>query len=386
MWESLLGLLSGSATPWIIGVLSTLITGWWALKKLRYEKRLEKFKETNANLFKDRKQEVLAAIATLSIFKRDPEFEKNTIDVLLSRLYTELDYDIINSIISTLIQDSNRDDLLYIADGLQDINRNFFVQVFPMNQRVSDLNEAIKKLETGSKEETLPVVTPDNEPQEKNTESEIYLYNKNEVIKQYNEDFLDLFTLQKYKLVWHKQVTADAYAMFLRKAYLAKRGGSISMRLFQNDFNYVYMAEVTTTETRIERSAFGRATFAEVHFENIYAFKSSFSGAQILQSSFKNGKMKNISFSQVKFEEVLFENIEFENCSFDTTDFKACTFKNCKGLKQEQFKDAIQLDESSTFPPGIIIESNEQYLVRMNQYNTDTQTKKTEGVSESQKA
>ena len=386
MWESLLSLLSGSATPWIIGVLSTLITGWWALKKLRYEKRLEKFKETNANLFKDRKQEVLAAIATLSIFKRDPEFEKNTIDVLLSRLYTELDYDIINSIISTLIQDSNRDDLLYIADGLQDINRNFFVQVFPMNQRVSDLNEAIKKLENGLKAETLPVVTPDNEPQEKNTESEIYLYNKNEVIKKYNEDFLDLFTLQKYKLVWHKQVTADAYAMFLRKAYLAKKGGSISMRLFQNDFNYVYMAEVTTTETHIERSAFGRATFAEVHFENIYAFKSSFSGSQILQSSFKNGTMKNISFSQVKFEEVLFENIDFENCSFDTTDFKACSFKNCNGLKQEHFKDAIQLDESSTFPPDIIIESNDQYLARMSQYNKDSQIKKAEGVSESQKA
>jgi uncharacterized protein YjbI with pentapeptide repeats len=385
MWESLVNLLSGSATPWVIGVLSTLITGWWALKKLRYEKRLEKFKDTNANLFKDRKQEVLAAIATLSIFKRDPEFEKNTIDVLLSRLYTELDYDIINSIISTLIQDSNRDDLLYIADGLQDINRNFFVQDFPMNQRVSDLNEAIKRLEPDIKTEAPSAETPGNEPSSKNTETEIYLYNKNEVIKQYNEDFLDLFTLQKYKLVWHKQVTADAYAMFLRKAYLAKKGGNITMRLFQNDFNYVYMAEVTTTNTRIERSAFGRATFAEVHFENIYAFKSSFSGAQILQSSFKNGTMKNISFSQVKFEEVLFENIDFENCSFDTSDFKACSFLNCKGLKQEHFKDAIQLDESNVFPSGINIESNDQYLARMNQGSANAQTNKVEGVSESQK-
>jgi uncharacterized protein YjbI with pentapeptide repeats len=95
--------------------------------------------------------------------------------------------------------------------------------------------------------------------------------------------------------------------------------------------------------------------------------------------------MKSISFSQVKFEEVLFENIDFENCSFDTTDFKACSFKNCNGLKQEHFKDAIQLDESSTFPPDIIIESNDQYLARMSQYNKDSQIKKTEGVSESQK-
>jgi uncharacterized protein YjbI with pentapeptide repeats len=254
-----------------------------------------------------------------------------------------------------------------------------------MNQRVSDLNEAIKRLEPGIKTEVPSAENPGKEPPPKNIETEIYLYNKNEVIKQYNEDFFNLFTLQKYKLVWHKQVTADAYAMFLRKAYLAKRGGNITMRLFQNDFNYVYMAEVTTTNTRIERSAFGRATFAEVHFENIYAFKSSFSGAQILQSSFKNGTMKNINFSQVKFEEVLFENIEFENCFFDTTDFKACSFVNCKGLKQEHFKDAIQLDESSVFPTGISIESNDQYLARMNQGNADNQKNKEDMVSESQK-
>ena len=363
MWDILLQLLSSSSTPWIIGIITALITGWWALKKLRYEKRLEKFKETNASLFKERKQEVLAAIATLSIFKRDPEFEKNTIDVLLSRLYTELDYDVINSILTTLIQDSNREELLYIARGLQDINRNFFIQEHPLNLRLSDMDNALKKLDESNRHfgnDTYNALLAD-----KKVDAEIYVRNKELVQKKYEAEFLDLFSYQKYKLVWHKQVTADAYAAFMRKAFLTKERGNLVMDLFQNDFNYVYMAEVTTTVTKVKRSAFGYGTFAETDFFNITFERNSFVNAVIKESSFKGGSISDTDFSKVNFEGVVFENINFAKTKFNTTDFRRTKFINCSGLQQSDFTDAICYDNECIFPDGIFVENENDYRARI---------------------
>lgn len=377
MWDILLQLLSSSSTPWIVGIITAFITGWWALKKLRYEKRLEKFKETNASLFKERKQEVLAAIATLSIFKRDPEFEKNTIDVLLSRLYTELDYDVINSILTTLIQDSNREELLYIARGLQDINRNFFIQEHPLNLRLSDMDNALKKLDESNRHfgnDGYKTLLAD-----KKVDAEIYVRNKELVQKKYEAEFLDLFSYQKYKLVWHKQVTADAYAAFMRKAFLTKERGNLVMDLFQNDFNYVYMAEVTTTVTKVKRSAFGYGTFAETDFFNITFERNSFINAVIKESSFKGGSISDTDFSKVNFEGVVFENITFTKTKFNTTDFRRTKFINCSGLQQADFTDAICYDDECIFPHGIIVENENDYRARI----TETQKLQTaESVTE----
>lgn len=363
MWEIILQLLSSSSTPWIIGIITALITGWWALKKLRYEKRLEKFKETNDSLFKERKQEVLAAIATLSIFKRDPEFEKNTIDVLLSRLYTELDYDVINSILTTLIQDSNRQELLYIARGLQDINRNFFTQHYPLNMRINDIDRAVQQLEDSNLHFGNDVYK--TMLAEKKVDAGIYVRNKEFVQKKYESEFLDLFSYQKYKLIWHKQVTADAYAAFMRKAFLAKENGNLVMDLFQNDFNYVFMSEVTTTITKVKRSAFGSASFAETNFFNLTFERNSFANAVIKESSFRGGTISDTDFSKVNFEGVQFENITFKKTKFNTTDFKRTKFINCSGLEQADFIDAIYYDTECVFPEGITVEHENDYRIRI---------------------
>jgi hypothetical protein len=78
----------------------------------------------------------------MSVFKKDARFEKHTTNVLLSRLYTELDYDITNAICGALIQYSNRRELLDISSEILNINRNFFVQTSPVNQMISDLDRS----------------------------------------------------------------------------------------------------------------------------------------------------------------------------------------------------------------------------------------------------
>lgn len=362
MWEVIVKILTSDKTPWIIVTITACISGWWALKKFRYEKRLEKFKETNSNLFKDKKQEVLAAIATLSIFKRSPEFEKNTIDVLLSRLYTELDYDIINSILTTLIQNSNKEELIYIAGGLQDINRNFFIQDYPMNQRMVDINNAIKSLTT-----TESVFnTPEYETllADKKAEPEVFIRNKNEVEKKYNEEFKEIFSYQKYRSIWHKQVTADAYAMFMRKAFISNKKDGLEMNLYQNDFNYVYMAELGFEKVNAARSAFSFGTITDVHFNNCEIFRCTFESSKMNITTFRNGVLERVSFKLARLEEIVFENISFRDCSFELTDILKTKFINCTGLQQDHFIDAIYFDDECIFPQGIVVEHIESYKLR----------------------
>lgn len=376
MWD----FFTGGTAPWFIVILGSMTAAWWEFRKLRYtkkqefekaryESKLTKFKETNEKLFTTAKAEVLAAIATLSIFKKDPELEKNTIDVLLSRLYTELDYDIINSILTTLIQDSDRNELLNIADGLQDINRSFLIKEAPMSQRISDLNAAIQKLEKSMSEfETNPGDYRNHvktKGKENELETEIYLRNKDKLLQRYNDEFSELFAFQKYKTVWHKQVTADAYAMFMRKAHLANGSADLQMRLFQNDFNWVYMAEVSTTKTCIERSAFGYSVLVKVTMQDIIANATSFQKSQFYQCRFYRGTMHDIDFSNAKFNDTVFEEIEFTNCKFKVADLYSVKFINCKGLKQQDFEHALRFTDECIMPDDIVVEHNEQYQKRI---------------------
>ena len=51
---------TGANLTWIIGILSSIVAGLSALSKFRYEKKADLFKDTNINIFKQKKEEVLA--------------------------------------------------------------------------------------------------------------------------------------------------------------------------------------------------------------------------------------------------------------------------------------------------------------------------------------
>ena len=75
---------------YIIGIISALIGGVWAFYRFVYEKKLERFKEASTNLFVGDENQVLAAVAHLGVFKKDMFFKRNTVAVLLTKLYREL--------------------------------------------------------------------------------------------------------------------------------------------------------------------------------------------------------------------------------------------------------------------------------------------------------
>lgn len=391
---------TGANLVWIIGIISSIIAGLSALSKFRYENKLQLFKDTNVNIFKKEKEEVLAAISTLSVFKRDPRFERHTTNVLLSRLYTELDYDITNAICSALIQYSNRQELLDISSEVLDINRNFFVQTSPVSQMVSDLDrswddlkaaEAMPARIAGSKgqedqnadvnENTGADLAKEQKETVKEPPGDLEKASSKELLEIYRQRSLIWIPKKRYELLWHKQITADTYSRILRRAYYSKPEGwnrmrhkfykfikakrksnrfkELDMNFYQNDFNYVYMADFKTSSCNIVRSAIGSAVIVDVGFLNIGSISgTSFSNTNLHDCQFRGGEAKsNTSFESCKFFKGRFENIYLEQvnfntvtcegvvfdgepvkhpailkmnqCSFTSSSFSNCTFRNC---------------------------------------------------------
>lgn len=337
--------LSGSNITLLIGLMSTLAGAYYGFKKYRYEKRLEQFREINNGLFKQEKQEVLAAISAISIFKQDPDFKKNTTDVLLSRLYTELDYDITNAIANTLIQYSNRQELIEIANQVLDINRNFFVQTQPIKDYISDLNRGFSRLQR----------IKSNASSEADNILEIEKSTLERIEKRAQKEFIKLSAKDKYELIWRKQITADTYGRIQRKAFLKDSKQGLNMHLYQNDFNYALLADFKTAHCSIHRSAISSATIVDFEFNNITVIsRTPFNGSYFQNCSFRGGQMKSCPFFNCTFDHVIFEDVEFTDIFFADARFSNVRFINCKGLSPAHFSFA-HIDDKNTLPPGITV-------------------------------
>jgi uncharacterized protein YjbI with pentapeptide repeats len=393
---------TGANLTWIIGIISSIAAGLSALSKFRYQNKLELFKETNVNIFKQEKEEVLAAISTMSVFKKDSRFEKHTTNVLLSRLYTELDYDITNAICGALIQYSNRGELLDISSEVLNINRNFFVQTSPVNQMISDLDRswsALNAESSGTKDDSdknASGETKDNlqgsaeketdlskQPKQSATESlgNLEKAMSKELLDNYKQRSLTWLPKKRYELLWHKQITADTYSRILRRAYYSQPSGwnrmrqkfyrlirakgkynrfkELDMDFYQNDFNYVYMADFNTSSCSIVRSAMGSAVIVDVGFLNIGRISGSsflesalhncrfrggvaesdtkFTNCKFYKGSFENIHLKEVDFYGATHDGVIFDGenlrnmfvLKMDHCSFNYSSFTNCVFRNC---------------------------------------------------------
>jgi hypothetical protein len=370
VWEKVLEFLTTGSTPWIIALIAGGVGALWAFYRFRYEKKLEKFKEAYTELFLDDKQKKLSAIATLGVFKRDPMFEKHTIDVLISKLYMETDYDITNAIGNALIQYSNRRELIYIAGEILDINRNFFIQQYPYKQMAGDLERSLERLKKIRSGEFDLVKNPETEPARKENESkkakikEFDYKSLEKIVLQETEetiirDFKKINIKNRYELTWGSQITADTFGRILRRAaamrlswssvfwgYL-KRGlihwdfhfysNRFHIHLFQNLFAYSQLAEFETRKTDIIRSSLEYATMADLHLRNVDINDSALTGAKIHACSFRKGRIHQSLFVRTQIHNTTFRDIHFTDIFFADVYFQNCSFINCTGLLPTSF-------------------------------------------------
>jgi hypothetical protein len=386
LWDRFLHFLVNETNPWIISVLVAAITALWAFYRFRYEKKLEKFKEAYTSLFVDDKQLKLSSIATLGVFKKDPLFEKHTIDVLISKLYTETDYDVTNAISNALIQFSNRRELMYIANEILDINRNFYVQTKPYEYMARDLDSTLTRV-TNTRLGAYDYV-PDDSPENISKNDETYkliLRDKYLAIERtvvddlqasIQNEYLPIHRRNRYELIWGKQLTSDTYNRIIRRAANMRIYGSavffeylykafilwdfkiytskFELRLYQNDFSYSTFADIMLKKLELSRSSFQSAIIADVHIHKTEIFDTAFNKAGISSCTISNGRVHRSPFFFTMMDGVVFRNLHIEDFFLYGSRISHCRFENCTGLYATSFYNTT-LDEStlSTLPETI---------------------------------
>lgn len=345
---------------WLIGIISAAIGGIWAFYRFVYEKKLERFNTAALNIFSDDEDKVLAAVANLGVFKRDFLFQKITTDVLLTRLYKELNYNITNAIANALLRFSNRRELLVIADRILDINRNFSFQAYPYKQVVSDI-----KYHFG---ETNQVTSFSS--------SKVVQDVIDKKVQQYAEEFISIQEKLDYEIRWHQQITAETYARIIRGIGTLKMSTSvlvldylrqvlftwdfkfynkkIPLRLYQNCCGNILLVRFKTKSCSISRSDFTTTTIADVDFNDIDIYDCCLNRSRIDDCTFKQGRIAQGLIIDTEFGHVSFSNIYFDNIFFAGCIFKNCSFTGCEGLTEFSFYGAEIDDKTrSSLPDGI---------------------------------
>jgi uncharacterized protein YjbI with pentapeptide repeats len=302
----------------LVPVLATGLFGYWQFLNQR---RSIQYSENIKSLYSASKEEVLASIANLVTFKKSPQMRRITQDVLINRLYTELDYNVCNAIGSQLvsmIERNNPQELNYIIQRLIEINYNYFLQTYGIGQRAADLKDILGKVEKDYAEQ---LKHKDDETKVTGLAADI----KKRVTEKWNE-YNTVKDLNDYRLMWHKQVIADTIGMILSSA-TSRQFNNISVNFVANDFNYCTFRNIAIHNCSVKKSAFSQALLQQVKLDNVYIndaiFSSSIyedmelSNGKIIKTTFHGSSFRNVKFCNIQMEDVCFLGCSFIDCSFD---------------------------------------------------------------------
>lgn len=314
----------------LAGVLGTVAAFYSGFIRYRKEKQIDMFRENIKSLFSEKRDEVLGAVATLGIYKSRNEYEKNVIDVLINRLYGELDYDVTNAIADVLSQYNNADEFNYIFKRLIEINRNYFVQTYPIGSRKTDLETSFNKLNKELKEIGEKIKS------EPGSKDELYEARVKLIAKRYDEIQQQGY-VHEVKLKWHKVIMADTLGLLLYKAKLQNQSENLRLNFHQNDFNYAYHSGYDLVNSSFKNVAFGRGSLDEIKMRNVTIKDSTFDYSWFRKCRFTGGTIDSTLMTVQEMVEVVFEDVSFNDTFFIGVRFVNCRFKNCTGLQPLHF-------------------------------------------------
>ncbi|MBD2359458.1 pentapeptide repeat-containing protein [Tolypothrix sp. FACHB-123] len=325
----------------LVPLIPAIAAAIWGYIKYADERDIKIYQENVKELFSSNKDILLSSIATLGFYKDKKKYKKNVIDILINRLYTELDYDLINAIVTELSQISTKNELILISRSLLDINRNFVVQALPINERKKCIESVCEQAE---KDYLYQLNKFEDFGEQTVQQQRDYLNNKRRDAQYLND-------LHQYKLGWHKQVISDALAMLLLEGNRRNLTKDFSLNLYYNSIHYSQFFNVRLKCLYIEFSEFISSSLLEI-FVGTLLVRSSFfgDGSLIRLCTFKTGQLSNVEFIDSKLDNVVFENVSFQDVYFIRTELNHCIFRNVKGLDPLLFYSCVyrgcEFDES----------------------------------------
>lgn len=272
----------------------------------------------------------LAAATNMGVFIKKGEYSNEAIDILINRLSTELDYNILNAIKGSLRKKRGRKELKDVIVKILGINKNIFIQ-----------NYALKKWKEESEKEYFEKEALYNNFKNKKSDKTI-LDNIKEEMKLKQKVYFDRERDFK-ELPMHEQVTADFISMFLEETKDIE-----DINFYLNSLNKVRLLKLNFIRSTFERSAISSSTVEETIFDNATIIDSLFTFSDLTKSRFVNNcKITASLFNHISsLKGVSFSGSEFNDVFFTGSDLTEANFKGAKGLKPIYFYKAKNIKKA----------------------------------------
>ncbi|MDX2047308.1 MAG: pentapeptide repeat-containing protein [Chitinophagaceae bacterium] len=311
--------------PWdeILKILGSLLavgfSAYFGYRQYLSQKEISQYSDNLKLIYSPKQEEVLAAIANLDTFRQTRHLKNITQNILINRLYTELDYNVCHAIANQLVNmvdDKNPGDLNRIIERLIDINYNYFLQTYGMRGRRKDLEQI-----ANTAEEIYA-----SQLQHKENEMKVFglLDDLKLTAKQKWKEYNEVKDTAGYKIKWHKQVIADTLGIVIAHATRRNIAG-IKAVFDTNDFNYCTFRNIAIYQCSMKGSAFGSSVFQNVTLSNI-----NFDDTDLSNSSFENCIISGGTIRATAFDSCLFTGVKFQNVQLDDASFIDSQFANCE--------------------------------------------------------
>ena len=291
---------------------------------------------------KDREERIAAAANMGTFITKDFYFLKDVkggyyeeaVDILINRLSTELDYNVLNAIKGSLLK-MDKEDYKKNIEKILGINRNMFIQ-----------NYALSTWEKDSKNEYTQKENEYNNNLKAKIDKTILGNIKEEMIRKRGiyfdreKDYLELNM--------HKQVTADFISMFLEGT---KDNPIKDLNFYQISMNESLMIGLKLFDSKFKSSALSSSTINETDFNGSTIIDTVFTSSDLTKSSFKGCTITASLFDQAILKGVDFSDSEttktkFKDVFFVGSDLTGANFTGIPDLQPEYFYGAKNIDKA----------------------------------------
>jgi len=372
---------------YLITLFTTVAAGLWAFWKYWQERKdreqqrqedrlIQEYQRNVENLYSEDESQILGAVAGLDVYLENEERKWNVINILINRLYTENDSDVVSAIGSKLIDlinklemvtwtstlrskitdkdDRSMEKVKEVLEKLIDLNREFNRRMAKIGEDIDeteeeDFHDFRKSKRIGEAKKLFESVlqdfvqldekinNPDSSPSRTVRPLEQRWHEYQQIIE------------QEYRLEWRIEITSDIISKMLRSKRLQSLADISfwdnklletilhevafdTINIYDSSIEKCKLRETNFESARLYSTEFSQTSFERIsRFRNCYIRKSIFfDKTGFYGTQFHNTRFRRCTFSHVKFQEARFEDCKFEKVIFQDCRFISAVFQDCK--------------------------------------------------------
>jgi len=285
---------------------------------------------------KNKNERHAAAVSIGTYLNKEDRYFLETIDILATRVSSEPNYNVRNSIIASLKKIKHEPEYKQVIDRLLTIVRNNFIQDYQMKNALKQAKwaydtalEELRILEDQLDEDTSESLLIDLERKKRQ------LSVKESELVHYQQEYEEL----KFNI----PMVSNMISIFLSES----KGFQINgLDFFRTDMNYVVLTDLLLKNSKIKWSTFSTNTMTDSVLDSSFIERTYFSGSGLKNVKFTNSKIRTTLFTDSKLHNADFSGSTFDDVYFACAELQGTRFQNVTGLKPEHFFNARNFDQA----------------------------------------